>query len=95
MNSLTFVLSKTNTLQSMKKTFLALAIVLSGTTFAQELPMPSPTATLQQRIGLTDFTIVYSRPGAKDRQVLETWFLIMKCGVPVPMAIQPFNSIRT
>ena len=53
----------------MKKTFLALAIVLSGTTFAQELPMPSPTATLQQRIGLTDFTIVYSRPGAKDRQV--------------------------
>ncbi len=36
---------------------------------AQDLPMPSPTATLSQRIGLTDFTVVYSRPGVKDRAI--------------------------
>lgn len=36
---------------------------------AQDLPMPSPTATFEQRVGLTDFTIVYSRPGVKDRTI--------------------------
>ena len=36
---------------------------------AQELPMPSPTATLKQRVGLTDITIVYSRPSMKDREI--------------------------
>ncbi len=36
---------------------------------AQELPMPSPTATLEQRVGLTDFVINYSRPGVKDRVI--------------------------
>lgn len=36
---------------------------------AQDLPAPSPKATLQQRIGLTDITIEYSRPSAKGRKV--------------------------
>lgn len=53
----------------MKKTLLALAVIFSGTAFGQDLPMPSPTATLQQRVGLTDFTVVYSRPGVKDREI--------------------------
>ena len=34
-----------------------------------EFPAPSPTCTLKQRVGLTDFEIVYSRPGIKDRQI--------------------------
>jgi hypothetical protein len=34
-----------------------------------DFPAPSPTATLKQRVGLTDIEIVYSRPGAKSRQV--------------------------
>ena len=34
-----------------------------------EFPAPSPTATLKQRVGLTDIEIVYSRPGVKDRTV--------------------------
>ena len=36
---------------------------------AQELPAPSPSATLSQRVGLTDFTIEYSRPGVKGRDI--------------------------
>lgn len=53
-----------------KKYLLALASValFLGTT-AQDLPQPSPKATVSQRVGLTDFTIDYSRPSAKDRVV--------------------------
>lgn len=32
-------------------------------------PQPSPKSTLSQKIGLTDFSITYSRPGVKDRVV--------------------------
>jgi hypothetical protein len=35
-------------------------------------PRPSPKATTIQQIGLTDMTIVYSRPGVKGRQVWGT-----------------------
>ncbi len=36
---------------------------------AIEFPQPSPTATVKQRIGITDVEIVYSRPSAKGRKV--------------------------
>ncbi len=42
---------------------LALAVV------AQELPKPSPAACVTQRVGLTDITIDYSRPGVKNREI--------------------------
>ncbi|MGI4872762.1 MAG: DUF2911 domain-containing protein [Janthinobacterium lividum] len=32
-------------------------------------PQPSPKATVMQRVGLTDVTITYSRPGAKGRAI--------------------------
>ncbi|PTX94398.1 DUF2911 domain-containing protein [Opitutus sp. ER46] len=32
-------------------------------------PQPSPTATLKQRVGVTDIEIIYSRPGAKGREI--------------------------
>jgi tetratricopeptide (TPR) repeat protein len=47
----------------------ALALSLSWSASAQELPQPSPTATLSQRVGLTDFEVVYSRPSAKGRTI--------------------------
>lgn len=53
----------------MKHKLFALALACSSVMVAQELPMPSPTATLEQRIGLTDFTIHYSRPGVKEREI--------------------------
>ncbi len=54
----------------MKKILFTLALagtMLSGR--AQELPQPSPKSTLQQRVGLTDITIEYSRPSARGRMV--------------------------
>jgi len=35
-------------------------------------PQPSPKSTVMQRVGLTDITIVYSRPGVKGRQIFGT-----------------------
>lgn len=44
--------------------------VLAFTVNAQiNTPSASPTATLEQTVGLTDVTIVYSRPSMKDRAI--------------------------
>lgn len=48
--------------------FLALCLTVF-TVKAQELPQPSPNAEVMQRVGLTDVTIRYSRPGVKDRVI--------------------------
>lgn len=55
----------------MKKFFFAAALygVFSFTTVAQDLPAPSPSATVMQTVGLTDFTMEYSRPGVKGRDI--------------------------
>jgi len=48
-----------------------------------ELPAPSPTATLKQRVGVTDIEIVYSRPGMKGRAIfgaLEPWGEVWRAG---------------
>lgn len=45
----------------------ALALTLPAN--AQELPQPSPTTTVNQRIGLTDFSITYSRPATRGRTI--------------------------
>jgi Protein of unknown function (DUF2911) len=48
-----------------------------------ELPAPSPTATLKQRVGVTDIEIVYSRPGVKGRVIfgdLEPWGKVWRAG---------------
>ena len=34
-----------------------------------DFPTPSPSATVKQRVGLTDIEIAYSRPGVKGRQI--------------------------
>jgi len=44
-------------------------VAMSFQSFAQDLPKPSPKAKIEQRIGLTDFTMVYSRPGVKERDI--------------------------
>jgi hypothetical protein len=36
---------------------------------AQELPRVSPKSTVQQTVGLTEISVVYSRPGVRGRQV--------------------------
>ncbi len=50
--------------------FSLIIILLSASPLlAQELPMPSPSSMLKQRVGLTDITIKYSRPSMKDRVI--------------------------
>lgn len=47
-----------------------LAVVsLSAQTPNIEFPAASPGCTLKQRVGLTDITVVYSRPGVKGRTI--------------------------
>ena len=58
----------------MKKTqsllfILLLSIASFSTIDAQELPAPSSSAEVHQRVGLTDFTVNYSRPSAKGREI--------------------------
>lgn len=50
---------------------------------AQELPQPSPAAKVEQRIGLTDVSVTYSRPGVKSREIwggLEKWDVMWRAG---------------
>ena len=41
-----------------------------GDSFGQDKPAASPTATFSQKVGLTDVTIVYSRPSKKGRKIM-------------------------
>jgi len=50
-------------------TSLVLFIFISSNTTAQNLPMPSPLGSVSQKVGLTDITIEYSRPGVKGRTI--------------------------
>ncbi|MFT5820907.1 MAG: tetratricopeptide (TPR) repeat protein [Crocinitomix sp.] len=47
--------------------FLFAATLFAGTAVAQELPQPSPSAKIEQVVGLTSITIDYSRPSVKGR----------------------------
>ncbi|MGB0788254.1 MAG: DUF2911 domain-containing protein [Marinirhabdus sp.] len=55
----------------MKKTALFLiAVAISGLSFAQlQTPAPSPSQKIEQKIGLTDVTVEYSRPSMKGRAI--------------------------
>lgn len=44
-------------------------LAISFQTIAQDLPKPSPKSKIEQRIGLTDFTMDYSRPSVKGREI--------------------------
>lgn len=54
-----------------RKSLLVLLVVLvSVPMFAQfETPAPSPKSSVMQRVGITDVTITYSRPGVKGRTI--------------------------
>jgi len=55
----------------MKKLLLVFAVfAMSFATYAQiETPAPSPSAKFEQKVGLTDITIEYSRPSVKGRKI--------------------------
>lgn len=58
----------------MKRLFTTLMIaatcLTAGSAFGQiQMPRPSPGATITQDVGLGEVTVVYSRPGMKDRVI--------------------------
>jgi len=56
-----------------KLSTLVLAICLTAITINTQAqivtPQQSPKSTLTQKVGLTDFTVIYSRPGVKGRVI--------------------------
>ncbi|WP_048331482.1 DUF2911 domain-containing protein [Bizionia psychrotolerans] len=69
----------------MKKTILILAaFVLTFSIQAQVVtPQPSPLSKVEQKVGLTDVTIEYSRPGVKGRKIfggLESYDVLWRTG---------------
>src|SRR5262245_52878089 len=58
-----------------RATFAAFAVAACSITTvvpafaALTLPRPSPNATVKQTIGVSDFTLTYSRPGVKNRTI--------------------------
>ena len=54
----------------MKNLVLLLALFITFGLNAQiNTPAPSPSCTFKQKVGLTDITLEYSRPGVKDRTI--------------------------
>ncbi len=53
----------------MKKYFLSFALIvfIVGSSLAQRTAAPSPAASVMQTVGITDFTVTYSRPSARGR----------------------------
>jgi len=61
-------------MNSLKRSSVSLFAVLFVLCFAvsalaQDVPRPSQKASVMQRIGVTDVTITYSRPGVKGRKI--------------------------
>ena len=62
-------------MSSLKRSFVFLFAIVSilcfaGSALAQVVtPRPSQTASVMQRIGVTDVTITYARPGVKGRKI--------------------------
>ena len=57
-------------MKALKNILVALLIGLSYfTSHAQRLPQPSPKAEVKQILGLTNFSLEYSRPGVKGRVI--------------------------
>ena len=53
-----------------KLVLLAFALTLMFSVNAQvETPQPSPSTKIEQKVGLTDVTLEYSRPSMKGRKV--------------------------
>ena len=55
----------------MKKIILIMAMMVANFVIEAQVktPQPSPKATFEQVVGLTNVDVVYSRPSAKGRNV--------------------------
>jgi tetratricopeptide (TPR) repeat protein len=66
----------------MKKYLLSVsfAVAVATATLAQRTPQPSSAATVMQTVGITDFTVKYSRPNIKGRTVFRDSSLLAPYG---------------
>lgn len=66
----------------MKKYFLSasFAVAITTASLAQRTPQASPSATVMQAVGVTDFTVKYSRPSIKGRKVFADSSLLAPYG---------------
>ena len=55
------------TMKHLKNAILIFTILISSGLAAQDLPVPSPHATVNQRVGITDIELNYSRPKKNQR----------------------------
>ena len=82
----------------MKRALLTATLLLSALPlFAQiRTPRPSPKASVLQAIGVTDVTILYSRPGVKGRPIWGTlvpWDKVWRTGANEATAITFSNDV--
>ncbi len=57
-------------MKSIKTLFVAAGMALMTLNVtAQDLPLPSPAASFTQRVGVTDISMMYSRPAVKGRAI--------------------------
>jgi hypothetical protein len=54
-------------------------LMAAGAAQAQEMPRVSPKAKIEQRVGVTDVTVEYHRPGVKGRKI---WGALVPYGEP-------------
>ncbi|MFY8033282.1 MAG: DUF2911 domain-containing protein [Flexibacteraceae bacterium] len=85
----------------MKKSILMVALLLIGTfAMAQPaivIPQPSPLSKVEQRVGITDISLSYSRPGLKGRKIfgdLVAFNEIWRFGANSPTAIKFSDSVK-
>ncbi len=88
---------------SWSRTALAALMVAVGVSAAHaqqgppELPQLSPPARVDQRVGLTDFTVKYSSPAVKDRKVwgdLVPWDKVWRTGANAATTLQASRDFR-
>ena len=84
-------------MKKMKLLFSLILLTLVNLSYssAQELPVPSSSAEVHQRVGLTDFVVNYSRPNVNDREIfgsLVPYGKVWRAGANMATTIE-FTSI--
>lgn len=81
-----------------KSLLVVFALLITLPLLAQfQSPAPSPAATVTQRVGVTDVTITYSRPGVKDRVIwgeLVPYDEVWRTGANAPTRIELSGDVK-
>jgi len=85
-------------MNTIKSILFAAGIIATTLLSAQlKIPQPSPKGTIKQTIGLSEVTVVYSRPGMKERKIfgeLVTLGEIWRTGANAATTIEISNDVK-